>query len=349
MRNPLYKLILLIFTGCLALGACSTPAAVPSTLSPTSPAITTAAATSAAAMVIPTPTETAAPAAVETSAVPASQISLTDGLGRTITLKEPAQKIVSMAPSNTEILYAIGAGQQVVGRDEFSDYPTEAKNLPSVGGSFAGYSNEAIVNLKPDLVLAAEINTKEQVQALEKLGLTVYYLSNPVDLDGMYKNLGIVAKLTGHEAEANQLVESLKKRVEAVSVKTAQLSTMPQVFYELDNTDPNAPYTAGPGTFIDTLIGMAGGHNVGGALKTQYAQISVEELLVQNPQIILLGDGAYGVTVDSVKKRAGWEKIDAVKDGQIYTFDDNLVSRPGPRLVDGLEILAKLLHPELFK
>ncbi len=327
MRIHLYKLILMILISCVVLVACANPAAVP----PTSISISTAA------------------PATATAQPNSSQISLTDGLGRTITLKAPAQRIVSMAPSNTEILFAIGAGSQVVGRDEFSDYPAEAKSLPSVGGSFAGYNNEAIVNLKPDLVMAAEINTKEQVQALENLGLTVFYLSNPADLNGMYKNLGTVAKLTGHEAEANTLVESLKKRVEAVTGKTAPLSTLPPVFYELDSTDPSAPYTAGPGTFINTLIDMAGGRNVGNSLKSPYAQISVEELLVQNPQVILLGDGAYGVTVESVTKRAGWEKIEAVKNGKIYTFDDNLVSRPGPRLVDGLETLAKLLHPELFK
>jgi iron complex transport system substrate-binding protein len=272
-------------------------------------------------------------------------IVLTDGLGRAITLASPAQKIVSLAPSNTEILFAVGAGTQVVGRDEFSDYPTEAQSLPTIGGSFGGYNNEAIVALQPDLVLAAEINTPEQVKALEDVGLTVYYLSNPKDFDGLYQNLLIVGQLTGRIAEATALIEQLKARVAAVQQRVATLADQPTVYYELDATNPEAPYTAGPGTFIDMLIDMAGGVNIGGKLDSPWAQISVEVLVVENPQIILLGDAAYGTTPESVAARAGWEVIAAVKGDRIYPFDDNLASRPGPRLVDALETLAELLHP----
>jgi iron complex transport system substrate-binding protein len=273
----------------------------------------------------------------------------TDGLGRTVTLAQPAQRVVSLAPSNTEILYSVGAGAQVVGRDEFSNYPAESASLPTVGGSFGGYSSEAIVNLKPDLVLAAEINTPEQVKTLEDLGLTVYYLSNPKDLEGMYQNLQLVAKMTGHAAEANTLVETLKGRVAAVEAKLAAVTEKPSVFYELDSTEPNAPYTSGPGTFMDLLIGMAGGTNVGSVLSSPWAQISLEELVVQNPDLIVLGDSNYGVTVESVATRAGWADLSAVKGGQVYPFNDDLVSRPTARMVDGLEELAKLIHPEQFK
>src|SRR5688572_9216804 len=141
---------------------------------------------------------------------------LTDGLGRNVVLPQAAQRVVSLAPSNTEILFAIGAGSQVVGRDEFADYPEEAKSLPSVGGSMGNYNLEQITALKPDLVLAAEINTPEQVKAIEELGLAVYYLSNPKTLEDLYTNLEIVAKLTGHEADAAILITSLKARVAAV-------------------------------------------------------------------------------------------------------------------------------------
>jgi iron complex transport system substrate-binding protein len=277
----------------------------------------------------------------------AAGLEFTDGLGRTVTLSGPAQRVISLAPSNTEILYAVGAGSQVIGRDEFSDYPAEAKELPSVGGSFGEFNNEAIVSLKPDLVLAAELNPPELVTTLEDLGLTVYYLKNPLDLEGVYENLRIVGGLTGRLEGAETLIGSLQERVEAVTAKTAGISTRPKVYYELDATDPNAPYTAGPGTFIDMLITMAGGQNIGGSLSSPWAQISAEELVVQNPEIILLGDAAYGVTPESVAARAGWEKLDAVTNNQIHPFDDNLASRPGPRLVDALEALVKVLHPEL--
>lgn len=274
---------------------------------------------------------------------------VTDDLGRTITLPQNPQRVVSLAPSNTEILFAIGAGEQVVGRDEFSDYPAEAADIPSVGGSFGDYNMEAIVDLNPDLVLASELNTPEFVKSLEDLGLVVYYLKNPVELEGMYVNLEKVGRLTGREAEAMELISSLQARVAAVDEALGQASDEPLVFYEIDATDPAAPYTAGPGTFIDTLLQRAKGRNLGAILPGQYGQISLEELIVQDPEVILLGDSVWGgVTAESVAQRAGWEVLSAVQSGQIYPFDDNLVSRPGPRLVDGYEALARALHPDLF-
>lgn len=286
------------------------------------------------------------------AAIPADAqepITIVDGLNREITINEPALRIVSLAPSNTEILFAVGAGERIVGRDEFSDYPVQANDLPTVGGGFGDYNFEVIVELQPDLVLAAEINTPEQVKALEDLGLTVFFLSNPTTLEEMYLNLATVASLTGFKEDADNLVMSLRDRVAKVESTIDSLEDRPSVFYELDATDPSAPWTAGAGTFINTLIVMAGGENVASDLEGQYLQISIEELLIRDPQVILLGDAAYGVSPDSVKARTGWDNIDALLNERIYTFDDNLVSRPGPRLVDGLEQLATLIHPELYE
>ena len=198
-------------------------------------------------------------------------------------------------------------------------------------------------------MLASEINTPEHVKQLEDLGLTVYYLKNPTTLEGMYDNLVLVAELTGHVEEANTLVESLKARVAAVDEKIAPLSSVVPVFYEIDGSDAAKPYTYGPGTFGDLLIARAGGVNVGGTLTEAYPQISLEQLVVANPAVIVLGDSMWGTTPETVKARPGWETIAAVQNNQIFPFDDNLISRPGPRLVDGLEQLAKLLRPELFK
>ncbi len=321
------RLFVLWLAGCLLLAACASQTAAP------------------------TPTSTTAPTSVPTLAPTPTQsaIVLTDGLGRTVTLKGPAQRIVSLAPSNTEILFAVGAGPQVVGQDDFSNYPAEAAALPKVGGNSGNYNQETIVNLKPDLVLAADINTSDQVKALEQLGLTVYLLSNPKDLDGMYQNLRIVAQMTGHTQETDALISSLQARVSAVTSKLASVTAKPTVFYELDASDPNAPFTSGPGTFVDLLISMAGGKNVGAELTSAWAQMSVEKLVVANPDLIILGDSNYGVTVESVAARAGWKTLKAVTGGQVFPFNDDLVSRPGPRLVDGLEAMAALLHPDIFK
>jgi iron complex transport system substrate-binding protein len=278
-----------------------------------------------------------------------STLTLSDGLGREVTLDGPAQRVVSLAPSNTEILFAIGAGDQVVGRDEFADYPPEAQSVETVGGSMGQYSTEAILALEPDLVLAAEINPPELVKQLEDLGLTVYYLKNPLTLEEMYGNLEVVGQLTGHGVSG--LVESLQARVAAVDEKLATSTESPIVFYEIDASDASKPFTYGPGTFGDLLITRAGGTNFSKAagITDPYPQVSLEQIVATNPDLIVLGDSMWGVTPESVKARAGWENISAVQAGQIFPFDDNLVSRPGPRLVDGLEQLAKLLHPELFE
>jgi iron complex transport system substrate-binding protein len=281
-----------------------------------------------------------------TDSVPESR-TFTDGLGRTITLETTPQRIVSLAPSNTEILFAVGAGSQVIGRDEFSDYPAEAASIATIGGSFGEYNAEAILALEPDLVLAAEINPPELVQQLEDLGLTVYYLGNPTTLEEMYTNLETVARLTGHDV--TELVDSLKARVAAVDEKIVPLSSRIPVFYEIDATDPTKPWTYGPGTFGDLLIARAGGYNIGSIASDPYPQISIEQVVAANPSIIILGDSMWGVTPESVKVRPGWETLPAVASGSIHPFDDNLVSRPGPRLVDALEQLAKLLRPELFE
>lgn len=280
---------------------------------------------------------------------PASgKLTFTDGLGREVKLTRPAQRVVSMAPSNTEILFAIGAGNQVVGRDTLSDFPEEAKKLPDIGSTFDALNTEQIVSLKPDLVLAAEINTPEQVKQLEDLGLTVYYLKNPLTLEEMYGNLDIVAQLTGHQKEAATLVDSLKKRVAAVDAKIAPISSRFSVFYELDATDPAKPYTAGKGTFITQLIERAGGHNIAADLDG-YPQLSLEQVVAADPAFIILGDARYGVSPETIAQRPGWENLSAVKNGKVLAFNDDLVSRPGPRLVDALEELAKLLRPELFQ
>jgi len=289
-----------------------------------------------------------APQAIPTSAPASATLTFKDGLGREITLDGPAQRVVSLAPSNTEILFAIGAGDQVVGRDQLSDFPDAAKNVTDVGSTFDALNTEQIVSLKPDLVLAAKINTPEQVKQLEDLGLTVYYLKNPLTLEEMYGHLEIVAQLTGHEQEAATLIESLKKRVASVDEKIATISSRPSVFYELDATDPAKPYTAGKGTFIAQLIDRAGGHNIASDLE-DYPQMSLEQVVAADPAFIILGDARYGVSPESIAQRPGWENLSAVKNGQVVPFNDDLVSRPGPRLVDALEELAKLLRPELFQ
>ena len=341
LRHQPHKFAPLVMCLLVALAACAPAASnlatsVPPTLAPT------------ATRVPPTATS-AATATAAASATPAS-ITLTDSLGREVTLASPAVKIVSLAPSNTEILFAIGAGDRLIGRDDFSDFPAEAASVPSVGSLYPSVNAEAIVALQPDLVLAAGITNPDDIKHLADLGLAVYATSIAKTLDDIYSDITAVGALTGEADAAAALVDSMKTRVEAVSTKTSAVASKPVVFYELDATEPSKPWTAGPGTFIDQMISLAGGANAGNIATSDYAQLSLEQLVAQNPDIIILGSATFGgQTPELVAARPGWGDIKAVKDNAVYTFDDNLVSRPGPRVVDGLEQMAKLIHPELFK
>lgn len=290
-----------------------------------------------------------APAPTSTPGPLQTGLNVTDDLGREIELNNSAERIVALGPSVVESLFAIGAGDRIVGREEFSLYPQEAQQITSVGSLFGELPSEAILALEPDLVIAPEIISQEQVATLENLGLTVYYQTNPTTFDELYQKLLALGTLTGHSAQAESLAQDLQARVQSVEQALAGVTGRPGVFYELDATDPENPYTTGAGTFIDTLIRMAAGENIGAVLDGQYAQISSEQVILADPEIILLADAEFGVTPESVATRPGWEVIQAVQSGQIYPFDSNLGSIPGPRLVDGLETMARLFHPEQFQ
>jgi iron complex transport system substrate-binding protein len=279
-----------------------------------------------------------------------SGITLIDGLGRSVSLAVPARRIVSLAPSLTEDLFAVGAGAQLVGCDNYSDFPQQAKNVKSIGSTYQTLNTEAILALKPDLVVAAGFNTPEQIKALDEIGVTVYYFANPTDFNGMYEDLKNMGQLTGHESEAGTMVKSLQTRVDTVTQKVAVVTQRPKVFYEIDASNGiDNPWTSGPRTFMNAMITQAGGVNIGSVLTDAFAQMSLEAIVIQNPDIIILGDAAMGVTPEAVPQRQGWGELTAVRNKAIFTFDDNLASRPGPRLVDGLEALLKILHPDLFK
>jgi iron complex transport system substrate-binding protein len=280
---------------------------------------------------------------------PPEMMTFEDDMGNTIELEGYPQAIVSLSASTTEILFAIGAGSQVVGRDEYSVYPDEALEVTSVGAMWEELPTEAILALEPDLVVAAQIISEDQVMALRDLGLNVYWQANPYTYEELWENLRAFAQLTGHEDETEAMIADLEMRVKTVQQKIAPESYLPSVFYELDATDPSNPWTTGSGTFIDYIITQAGGFNAASALEGDFAQISAEELIAVNPDIILLADALYGTTPESVAERPGWDVITAVQENAIYPIDPNMMSVPGPRLVNALEITAGILHPELFE
>ncbi len=280
-------------------------------------------------------------------AVTTEPAALMDARGVEISFDEPPQRIISMAPSNTEILFAIGAGSQLVGRDDVSDYPPEALEIESIGSTYGELNTEAILALNPDVILAADLTPPEQIETLENLDLVVFQVRNPAEFSDLYENLSVLGRMTGHAQQADALVEQLRERTEAVSSAVAESDRVP-VFYEVDGSDPAAPWTTGSATFQDVLIQMAGGENIADELEG-WGQLSIEEIVTRDPYVIFFATGPWvPTTVESLSARAGWSDIRAVVDGNVIAIDTNWVDRPGPRLVDALEAMAKTIHPELF-
>ena len=273
---------------------------------------------------------------------------LTDDLGQTINIKGTPQRIVSLAPSDTEILFALGLGSEVVGTDSDSDYPTAATTLPHVGSGYPSFDIETIVNLKPDLVIGFGYTKPDYVSQLENLGIPVVILA-PKDVSGVISDITLVGKITGATPQAKTLTTTMQNSLNAIETKMKGI-TDPRVLWEFDGTDPSNPWVAGPGSFNDSMITLAGGQNVGDTGPTSSWQMNTEDIIKADPQIIILDDYQFGVTVQNVEQRPGWSTITAVKDGAIYPItDSNLTDRPGPRVIDGLQILAQDIHPELFK
>ncbi|MCL5075769.1 MAG: cobalamin-binding protein [Chloroflexi bacterium] len=291
----------------------------------------------------PATTQTSTPTASSSSSTVSFPLSLTDDAGRTVRIEKSPQRIVSLAPSNTEILFALGLGDKVVGVDEYSDYPAEAKTKAKVG-SFSKINLEKVVSLAPDLILATNIHVKTIVPELEKRGLTVVVLQ-PQNIEAVLNNIALVGKLSGKTKEAAALTADIQKRLTNIATKTKTASSRPRVFLELS---PDL-ITIGPGTFIDDLISRAGGENIAAEAKTAWPQLNQETIVLKDPQVILLADHPAGETPEKVKSRPGWQNISAVKNGRIVVLNPDLVNRPGPRVIEGLEMMAKAIHPELFK
>ncbi len=319
------------------------------------------AACGAAASPAPTPSAVPAPSAIPASptagatpttgatVAPEAGISITDAAGRTVVVPASARRIVSLAPSTSEIVAFVGAIDRLVAVDDFSDYPPALQNLPRVGGSDFTYDAEAIVALEPDLVLAAGITSPDAVGQLADLGLTVVVVGSlEASLDSILTDITLVGSLVGAADSTAEAVAALRERVATVQRAIAAVEGRPRVYWEIDATDPQRPYSIAPGSFMHELLTTAGGENIFADATNPYPQVSAEQIVDGDPQIIVMSNAAYGTTVESLRGRTGWQDITAVRDQQVFPIDDDLVSRPGPRAVDGLEVLARLLHPGQF-
>jgi iron complex transport system substrate-binding protein len=266
-----------------------------------------------------------------------------DEAGRRVTLPEKIERVVSLAPNLTEIIYAVGAGDRLVGDTTFCNYPPQAKDVAKVGDTLQP-SIERILALHPQLVL---VSTASQLEAfttqLNEQHIAVY-ITDPRDLEGVFHSITNVGDLLGKSDVAAELCKQLRARTQAVesAVNGRQLVS---VFFQLSG---QPLYTAGKTSFVTNLIERAGGRSVTADINEAWPRLGDEAALASRPEAIIMLSGAMGATA-SAQVASALRNSPAVKDGRVYVIDGDLLTRPGPRLVDGLEQIARSLHPEAFK
>ena len=300
----------------------------------------------------PTATPTSTPNMSPTASPSALPLTLIDDYNNTVTLTAYPHRVVSLAPANTQVLFAVGAGDQVVGVTDYDKYPynfsawIEAGNMSSIGNYFQP-PIEPIVTLNPDLIVAA-LGSSDAADQLRGLGYKVLTL-NPTGLNGVMQNMLTVGKATGHEAEAQAAVNSMQQRIDVVVNGVKNATTRPTVYHEIWSD----PYmSVGKGTFVDEVIKIAGGQNIFENATGAYPEVSSESIIEQNPDILVfptqMGVESFWGTYTDVANRAGWSTISAVANHKMYTVHGDIIDEPGPRQVDSLEMLAKIIHPEIF-
>ncbi len=271
---------------------------------------------------------------------------VTDQMGREVIFEDVPQRIISLSPSNTEVVFALGLADRVVGVTDYCNYPPEALEKDVVGG-FSTPSIERIVELEPELILASTIH-EEEVTRLEGLGLPVLVVESSMLID-LYKSISLIAEVTGIADDGEALIESMQKRIYAVESVVAGIDPEDQVrvYYEV-YSDPLM--SAGKGAFINEIISLAGGVNIFGDIDENYPTISAEVVAERQPEIILFPDyhGTADFVLDSMTDRPGWESIPAVRENRVYAISDDAFARPGPRVVDAVEEAAGIFYPELF-
>ncbi len=282
-------------------------------------------------------------------------VTVTDALHHKVTLKQRPARIISLAPSVTENLFTIGAGARVVADTIYCKYPQKALTLPKVGG-YTDPDTEKVLSLKPDLVIAAYGTRSDIIDHMRTMGLSVLTVDD-MNLDGIDASLKLIGRMVGCSAAANRVVARLDARRAAVQKQTAHLSAAqrPGVLFLFSFDDL---YTAGSGSYIDQMIQVAGGQNIAAATRLPWPQLSMETVVAANPQVILVlagrmeGGKKFPLTAPralaTLRGKSAWRGIAAVKNGRVVVLHDDDVTLPGPRLLNGLEAIARAVHPELF-
>lgn len=266
-----------------------------------------------------------------------------DEMGRTVTIPSRPKRIVSLAPNITEILFALGLDREIAGVSMFSDYPEAAGSKPKVG-SFVNVSLEKVASLNPDLIIGtADGNRKETVEQLEQIGFPVYVI-NPSSFKGILETTLNIGTITGREKQAKEVVCGLRRRINAVVSLTRNLKR-PGVFFQVGI---NPVVTVGRNTIHNKLIELAGGVNIYGDVMTRYPRCGMEEVVARKPDIIIVSSMKRGGNLSRIRNKwMKWKNIPAVRNDKIYIIESNLIDHSSPRIVDGLEEIVRIIHPEV--
>lgn len=282
----------------------------------------------------------------EDASEPAFPVTLTDAEGTEITFDEAPKTIVSMQPSNTEILFALGLNEEIVGVNDYDDFPEEALEKEKIGGM--EFNVEKIVSMQPDIVFAHESGLNsgaEGYQQIRDAGIKVFVVTNAMSFDQTYTTIEQIGQATGKTEEAASIIEDMKAKVAEVLEKTSKVKDEKRVFIE--TSDVPSIYAPGNNTFMQEILDMIGAENV--VTADDWVMISPEEIVSQNPDVIVVMYSYVPDIIESVKNRDGFGDITAVKEDRVVQVDENLTSRTGPRLAQGLEEVAKAVYPEAFE
>ncbi|MDO7907332.1 helical backbone metal receptor [Paenibacillus sp. JX-17] len=274
-------------------------------------------------------------------------LTVKDSTGESFTFDKAPAKIVSVSPAETEALFAIGLDQEIVGVSDYDDYPEAAKSKPKMGGLKP--NEEALIAAKPDIVLTGLTMADDEVKKLRGIGIKAFK-TDPKNVNDVINDIELYGLITDHQKEAKEVTDKMKKDIADVqdAVKNIGKDQKMNVYVEF-----SPGWTVGSGEFMDELITLAGGVNVAG--KTPgWHEISEENIIAANPNVILYSknvvDDKSGKTLDQIiKARSGWSDIYAIKHDRVFGLDDNLISRPGPRVTEGLKEVAAAIYPDIFK
>ena len=290
------------------------------------------------------------PVSPETEQTEAFPVTVEDAAGEKVTIGEEPEKIVSLIPSNTEIAFELGLGEQIAGVSDFDTYPAEAAAKEKIGG--IEFNVEKIISLGTDLVLAHESTLSsagEGLQQMRDAGIKVLVVNDAADFESVYESIDMIGRAAGANEKAEKLIEDMKAKVQKISDKAASIKEEDRKKVLVEVAGPPEIYVTGKNTFIDEMLQVIHADNAAGDLEG-WAKMEEESIISINPGVIITTYGRYVDNVkESILQRDGWETVKAVKEKQVADVDEDLVTRSGPRITEGVEELAKAIYPDVFK